>query len=106
MQPIIERDGPISLPVSTLASSEYSGWLRGVSGAKGNTEEFGAQKLDSRSGPSIETPARISARYFPSKVESSNDGQRRCFVCNRTTRDPMEKPKTSYEYKVSNVGLC
>ena len=43
-------------------------------------EEFGAQKLDSQGKPSIETPVRITARHFPSKVQSSEDGRRRCFV--------------------------
>jgi hypothetical protein len=69
-------------------------------------EEFGAQKLDSRGRPSIETPVRITARHFPSKVESSNDGRRRCFVCSHTTRGPKQETKTSYECRECNVGLC
>ena len=69
-------------------------------------EEFGAQKLDSRDRPSIETPVRITARHFPSKVESSSDGRRRCFVCSHTTRGPKQETKTSYECKECNVGLC
>ena len=69
-------------------------------------EEFGAQKLDTRGRPSIESPVRITARHFPSKVESSNDGRRRCFVCSHTTRGPKQETKTSYECKDCNVGLC
>ena len=69
-------------------------------------EEFGTQKLDSRGRPSIETPVRITARHFPSKVESSNDGRRRCFVYSHTTRGPKQETKTSYECKECNVGLC
>jgi hypothetical protein len=38
-------------------------------------EEFDAQKSDSLGRRSIETPVRITARHFPSKVESSNDGE-------------------------------
>ncbi len=69
-------------------------------------EEFGAQKSDSRGGPSIGTPVRITARYFSSKVESSTDRRRRCFVCSHTTHGPKHETKTGYECKECNVGLC
>ena len=69
-------------------------------------EEFGIQKLDVRGRPSIETPVRITAQHFPSKVQSSEDGRRRCFVCSHTTRGPKRETKTSYECKECNVGLC
>ena len=69
-------------------------------------EELGIQKLDVRGRPSIETPVRITARYFPSKVQSSEDGRRRCFVCSHTTSGPKREIKTSYECKECNVGLC
>ena len=69
-------------------------------------EEFGVQKSDSRGRPSIETPVGIVARHFPSKVESSSDGRKRCFVCSHTTRGSKHETKISYECKECNVGLC
>ena len=69
-------------------------------------EEFGTQKLDVRGRPSIETPVRITARHFPSKVQSSEDGRRRCFVCSHTTRGPKRETKANYECKECNVGSC
>jgi len=69
-------------------------------------EEFDVQRSTRQGRPSVETPVRMTARHFPSKVESSADGRRRCFVCSHTICGPKHETKTSYECKEYNVGLC
>ena len=98
-----------SLPIIGLERAMMMIILRKICISKGNSfyASFRLSKISNSQGRlSIEPCVRITARYFLSKVESSNEERRLCFVCIHKTHGSTHETETMYEYKEYNVDLC
>ncbi|KAG0728873.1 PiggyBac transposable element-derived protein 4 [Chionoecetes opilio] len=60
-------------------------------------------------GPSRDTPARLGVSHFISTIPATGTQrcpQRRCHVCQQTTRHAKKRKDTRYQCSDCNVGLC
>jgi len=71
--------------------------------------KYGSQVRTSIGRPPSESPFRLTARHFPSRIESTEtqlNPRRKCYVCANTVRRARSRRDTSYECIECDVGLC
>ncbi len=71
--------------------------------------KYGSQVRSSIGRPPSDSPLRLTARHFPSRIPSTVtqvNPRRKCYVCANTVRRAKSRRDTSYESIECDVGLC
>jgi hypothetical protein len=71
--------------------------------------KYGSQVRSSIGRPPSESPLRLTARHFPSRILSTatqTNPRRKCYACANTVNRAKARRDTSYECIQCDVGLC